>query len=327
MSNMDTTISEPLRPPFVLQRAFIETPFERRFQSHVRLAWQERSWHVISAVPGSGKSLGIDELVRTSGAYKDKTGASYLPVLAIRSPKNNARESALGESLSSAFGAIPSMSWSRLRTWLVQTMAAFQVECIIVDDAHDLNRFTLSFLKELTDNLAAFPYKRLVGLCLVTAHSGDVIPLKEIIKQPDEIWKQFYRRMDKLHPFCVVNGHTQAEIVEILPNFEELYRSQLPDLRLRRWAPYIYEQLTNPILDLDSSRRVTMDNLTKFVTIALGRAYDRGERDVNGQILKETAELLIQHRDDPFHIDGDPALFHVDGDSTNEGPPPEQANG
>jgi len=24
MSNMDTTISEPLRPPFVLQRAFID---------------------------------------------------------------------------------------------------------------------------------------------------------------------------------------------------------------------------------------------------------------------------------------------------------------
>jgi hypothetical protein len=324
---MDITISGPLRPPFVLQRAFIETPFERRFLSHVRHAWQERSWHVISAVPGSGKSLGIGELVRTSGAYKDMTGASYLPVLAVCSPKNNAQAPALGEELASAFGVIPSMPWKRLRIWLVQTMAAFQVECIIVDDAHDLNRFTLSFLKELTDKLAAFPYNRLVGLCLVTAHSGDVIPLKEIIKQPDEIWQQFYRRMDKLHPFCVVDGHTQAEIVEILPNFEELYRSQLPDLWLRRWAPYIYEQLTNPILDLDSSRRVTMDNLTKFVTIALGRAYDRGERDVNGQILKETAELLIQRRDDLFHVDGDFTLFHVDGNPTDEEPPSEQEVG
>ena len=91
------------------------------------------------------------------------------------------------------------MSWSMRRIRLVQDMASFQVECIIVDDAHDLNRFTLSFLKELTDNLAASPYGRLVGLGLVTAHSGDVIPLKEIIKQPDEIWRQFYRRMDKEH--------------------------------------------------------------------------------------------------------------------------------
>jgi hypothetical protein len=324
---MDITISGPLRPPFVLQRAFIETPFERRFLSYLRHAWYERSWHIISAVPGSGKSLGIDELVRTSGAYKDKTGPSYLPVLAICSPKNNAQAPALGEALASAFGVVPSMSWSKLRTWLVHTMAAFQVECIIVDDAHDLNRFTLSFLKELTDKLAAFPYKRLVGLCLVTAHSGDVIPLKEIIKQPAEIWRQFYRRMDKLHPFCVVDGHTQAEVVEILPNFEELYRSQLPDLRLRRWAPYFYEQLTSPILDLDSSRRVTMDNLTKFVTIALGRAYDQGERDVNGQILKETADLMILRRDDLFHVDGDPTIFHVDGDFINDESPPEQVVG
>jgi hypothetical protein len=318
MSNMNTTISGASRPPFVLQRAFIETPFERRFLSYLRHAWHERSWHVISAVPGSGKSLGIDELVRTSGAYKDKTGVTYLPVLAIRSPKNNAREQALGLALSSAFGVTPSMPWNRLRTWLVQDMASVQVECIFVDDAHDLNRFTLSFLKELTDNLAAYPYKRLVGLGLVTAHSGDVIPLKEIIKQPDEIWRQFYRRMDIEHPFCVVDGHTQDEILEILPDFEKLYQSQLPDLRLRRWAPYIYEQLTNPILDLDSSRRVTMDNLTKFVTSVLRRAYDRGETDVNGQILKETADLMIQHRDD---------LFHIGGDSTDEEPPTDREVG
>ena len=327
MSNTDTPISGPLRPPFVLQRAYIETPFERHFLALLRHAWQERSWHVISAVPGSGKSLGIDELVRTSGAYKGRTGVSSLPVLAIRSPKNNARDSALGEVLAAAFGVIPFMPWKRLRVWLVQTMASFHTECIIVDDAHDLNRFTLSFLKELTDNLAAFPYKQLVGLCLVTAHGGDVIPLKEIIKQPDEIWQQFYRRMDKEHPFCVVDGHTQDEIVEILPNFEELYRSQLPDLRLRRWSSYIYEQLTNPILDLDASRRVTMDNITKFVTSAVRRAYDRGETDVNGQILQETAELMIQHRDALFHINSDSTIFHIDDASTHKEPPPEQGVG
>lgn len=327
MSNMDDPISEPSRPPFVLQRAFIETPFERRFQAILRHARQERTWHVISAVPGSGKSLGIDDLVSMSGAYKDRTGVTYLPVLAIRSPKNNAQASDLGMALASALGVIPTMSWNRLRYWLVREIASVQVECIIVDDAHDLNRFTLSYLKELTDNLAALPYKRLVGLGLVTAHSNGVVPLIEIIKQPDEIWKQFYRRMDKEHPFCVLDGHTQEEIIEILPNFEELYRSQLPDLRLRRWAPYIYEQLTNPILDLDSSRRVTMDNLTKLVTSAVRRAYDRGEVDVNGQILRETAELMILRRDDLFHINSDSTIFHIDDDPADEEPPSGQEVG
>jgi AAA domain len=327
MSNMDSIHSESSRSPFVLQRAYIETPFEKRFLAYLRHAWQERSWHVISAAPGSGKSFGINELVRNSGAYKDRTGATFMPVLAIRAPKNKARDSALGEALSLTLGVSPAMPWKRLRNALVPALASVQVECIVVDDAHDLNMSTLSYIKELTDNLAASPYGQLVGLCLVTAHSGDVIPLKEIIKQPDEIWQQFYRRMDKLHPFCVVDGHTQDEIVEILPNFEKLYQSQLPNLRLRRWAPYIYKQLTNQTLDFDSSRRVTMDNLTKFVTIAVGRAYDRGETDVSPQILAETAEHMIHHRDDLFHVDGSSTLFHVDGDPTNEEPPSEQEFG
>ncbi len=70
-----------------------------------------------------------------------------------------------------------------------------------------------------------------------------------------------------------------------------------------------------------------MDNLTKFVTSALRRAYDRGETDVNGQILKETAELMIQHRDDLFHIGGDSDIFRIDGNSTDEKPPSEQSAG
>src|SRR5579859_6427584 len=327
MSNMDSIHSESSRPPFALQRAYIETPFEKRFLALLRHAWQERSWHIISAVPGSGKSVGINELERKSGAYKDRTGATFMPVLAIRAPKNKARDSTLGEALSLALGVSPRTPWTRLRNALVPALASVQVECIVVDDAHDLNMSTLSYIKELTDNLAASPYERLVGLCLVTAHSNDFIPLKEIIKQPDEIWRQFYRRMDKEHPFCVVDGHTLDEVLAILPDFEKLYQSQLPNLRLRRWAPYIYEQLTNQILDLDSSRRVTMDNITKFVTSAVRRAYDRGETDVNGQILSETAEQMIQHRDDLFHVDGDSPLFHVDGGPTEEEQPSGQAAG
>ena len=152
----------------------------------------------------------------------------------------------------------------------------------------------------------------------MTAHSNEVISLKEIIKQPDEIWRQFHRRMDSEHPFCVVDGYTQDEVVEILPNFEKLYQSQLPNLRLRRWAPYIYDWLTNPILDLDSSRRVTMDHLTRFVTSAIRRAFDQGETDVTGQILKQTDDLMIHRRDE---------LFHIGGDSTNEEQPPEREVG
>ena len=45
------------RPSFVVQRNFIMTPFEKRFQGLLRRSRQDRSWHIIAAVPGSGKSL------------------------------------------------------------------------------------------------------------------------------------------------------------------------------------------------------------------------------------------------------------------------------
>lgn len=82
MSNLERSP----RPHFVLNRDFLVTPFERRFQGWLRHAWQNRSWHVIAAVPGSGKSSGIHDLVLNSGAYKEATGTTRLPVLAVRSP-------------------------------------------------------------------------------------------------------------------------------------------------------------------------------------------------------------------------------------------------
>ena len=68
------------------------------------------------------------------------------------------------------------MPWYVRRAWLIQALADAHVECLIIDDAQDLNLAHLAFLKELTDNLAAPPYERPVGLCLVTAHSGHSYP-------------------------------------------------------------------------------------------------------------------------------------------------------
>jgi hypothetical protein len=95
-----------------------------------------------------------------------------------------------------AFGVVPHMPWYARWTWLVQMMASTSVECIIVDDAQDLSRHHFAFLKELTDNLAAPPYERQIGLCLVVAHSGNVAPFKEIFARPEIIWRQFERRFD-----------------------------------------------------------------------------------------------------------------------------------
>ena len=108
-----------------------------------------------------------------------------MPVLAIRAPKNGGKDSALGMAISAEFGVLPSLSWSVRRAFLIQAMADVGTECLIIDDAQDLNLAHLAFLKEVTDNLAAPPHARQIGLCLVTAHSGKIIPLKEIFSRPD----------------------------------------------------------------------------------------------------------------------------------------------
>lgn len=49
------------RGPLPLFDGFIGTPFEQRFQGLLQESWRERSWHVIVAEPGSGKTMGICE--------------------------------------------------------------------------------------------------------------------------------------------------------------------------------------------------------------------------------------------------------------------------
>lgn len=300
---MNNPSPEYHRPPFVVQKVFLETAFEQRFQGLLRDAWQARSWHVIAAIPGSGKSLGIQDLVIHSGARKETTGTTRLPVLAIRAPKNAAREQALGMAFSAAFGVVPTMAWHVRRTWLVQVMASTQVECIIIDDAQDLTLPHLALLKELTDNLAAPPHQRQVGLCLVAAHSGNVVPFKETFARPDTLWRQFRRRMDTERPYCVVLGHTEQEVGHILTTLEDIYREQLPNLQLRRWAKAIFTWLTHPTLDPDTTGRVTMDHLMRLAISVLRHAYEQGATDVNDILLERTAELMILRRDDVTAID------------------------
>jgi AAA domain-containing protein len=299
-------MSDPLResrPPFALNRDFLVTPFERRFQGWLRHAWQNRSWHVIGAVPGSGKSSGIHDLVLHSGARKEATGVTRLPVLAVRSPKNDAREQGLINALASSFGVLPTMTAAFRRLWLVKMLASAQVECLIIDDAQDLNLRHLAFLKELTDNLAAPPYQRPLGLCFVAAHGKNEVPFREIFAGPEILWQQFHWRLDTEHRYIIVPGHTEEELRPILVTFEDLYRNQLPDLHLYRWTKPLFTWLTNPILDPEATGRVTMHNLTKLVTIALRRAYEGGATDVDAALLGEVADVMILRRDEITQAD------------------------
>src|SRR5713226_6909088 len=269
----------------------------------LRSAWHNHSWHVIVADPGSGKTMGIRDLLKTAGSRT---------VLAVLAPKNNDDEQALGDQLYTALGLPLRGHWSTRKPKLMGHLHQYGTEFLIVDDAHDLSLEHLMLLKEVTDQ-GRLQYDHPLGLCLVAAGRGDTIPLKETFDLPDPTWLQFRRRFDKLAPFCRIASHTSEEVRDILATLETVYQQLFPQLNLRQWAGTIYTWLTHPVLDPTHSGRVTMDNLMKLVTTALQWSYLAGETDVQTERLKSAAELLVLRHDTLKLIDGaGPDARHLD---------------
>jgi hypothetical protein len=208
---------------------FIETPFERRFQGLLRQAWHKRSWHVIVAEPGSGKTMGICDLRDEASRQAGTIGGRRYPVLAVTAPKNDPKEAAVGNFLLTALGLGGRGHWSERKYLLFELLIQYGVECLVVDDAHDLSMPHLIFLKELTDQLQ-LSFSQMLGLCLVAAGRGASIPLKDVFDQPETMWMQFRRRLDRLHPYCRIASHTEREVRDILLALERIYRPSFPEL-------------------------------------------------------------------------------------------------
>src|SRR5438876_3046394 len=266
----------------------------RRFQAMLRSTWHKRSWHVIVADPGSGKTMGIRDMVKTAGSRA---------ILAVVATKNNDDEQTLGDQFFTALGLPPRGHWRTHKPKLMGHLHQYGTQCLIVDDAHDLSLEHLMFIKEITDQ-GRLQYDHPLGLCLVAAGRGNTIPLKETLDLPDPTWLQFRRRLDKMNPFCRIAGHTSEEVREILAALEIVYRELFPQLNLRRWTGSVYTWLTQPVLDPASSGRVTMDYLMKLVTTALEWTYQAGETDVRAETLEVAASLLVLRRDTLRLIDG-----------------------
>jgi hypothetical protein len=172
----------------------------------------------------------------------------------------------------------------------------------VIDDAHDLSMQHLIFVKELTDQLRLH-YGYPVGLCLVAAGRGAAVPLKDILDQPETMWMQFRRRLDRVSPYCRIASHTQEEVRDILGTLERIYHPHFPALNLQQWTGSIYTWLTHPLLDPQTSGRVNMDGLMKLVTTALEVSYAQGREDVTPHALEVAAQLLLLTRDNIPVID------------------------
>ena len=129
------------------------------------------------------------------------------------------------------------------------------------------------------------------------------MPLKDVFDQPETMWLQFRRRLDRVQPYCRIASHTEAEVRDILLALEQIYRPSFPELNLRQWTGSIYTWLTHPLLDPQKRGRVIMDHLMQLVTTALEWSYAEGEKDVNPKHLKAAAEHLTLHRDSTRVID------------------------
>jgi hypothetical protein len=280
--------------PLFRKNVFVETAFAKRFQKMLHDAWDNRSWHLLVADPGAGKTMSIRDLQKRAGG---------LSVLAVVAPKNNDDEQALGDQFFAALGLPIRGHWSTRKPKLMGHLHQYGTECLIVDDAHDLSLEHLMLLKEVTDQ-GRLQYDHPLGLCLVAAGRGDTIPLKETFDLPDPTWLQFRRRFDKLAPFCRIASHTSEEVRAILATLETVYQPLFPLLNLRQWTSSIYSWLTHPVLDPTHSGRVTMDNLMKLVTTALEWSYLAGETEVRAERLKSAAELLVLRHDTLKLIDG-----------------------
>ena len=308
------------RPPFPIawKDVFIETPFEVRFQGLLRHAWKYRSWHVIVADPGSGKTTGIIDVVRTTGSPSGTLSGRSYPILAVTCPKDDENEQTLGNYLYRALGLPLRGHWSERECKLMGLLVQYGVQCLVFDDAHDISIPHLTFIKELTDQGCLPPYNHRLGVCLVTAGRGDVMPLKETLDQPETLWVQFRLRLDKLHPFCRIAGHTSAEVQEILATLETVCRETFPQLNLRQWGDSIYSWLTHPLLDPTGSSRVVMDHLMKLVSTALEWSYAAGETGVRAETLEKAAELLTLGRDIIRLIDGVGPTVEIPRSDTTE---------
>ena len=182
---------------------FIENAFARRFQAMLSSARYNRSWHVLVADPGAGKTTCIRDLQKRAGGRS---------ILAVVTPKNNDEEQALGDQIFAALGVTIRGHWSTRKPKLMGHLHQFGTECLVVDDAHDLSMPHLMFLKEVTDQ-GRLQYDHPLGLCLVAAGRGNTIPLKEILDQSEPTWLQWRRRLDPMQPFCRIAGHTREEIL------------------------------------------------------------------------------------------------------------------
>jgi hypothetical protein len=305
------------RPSVRLDDQYIETAFARRLHATLEDARRDRSWHVVGALSGAGKSTVVAEYLAAHPAVRAHDGSTSIPVLVATPPGfgTSRSGSGLARSLLDNFGTVPPGTQDARRSWLARQIVSCGVEMIVADDAHGADADDLLLLKKLTDEALRAGGRR-VGLVLLCAATESATPLRELVERPTLQWSQFRRRMSPTAPWLYVASLGEDEVREVLLAYElSVLRPALPQLRLARWSRRIHRHLVHPYFDHEGSGRVTMQNVRNLVDGVVHRLVESGLNDLGDAAIIDTAAEAMRGAGRTRVIDGDPGTARVEHSS------------
>src|SRR5260370_12795432 len=83
--------------------------------------------------------MGISDLSAEASREAGLLGGRCYPVLAVTAPKKDPKEAALGNFLLTALGLGARGQWSERKYLLFELLIQYGVECLVIDDSHDLS--------------------------------------------------------------------------------------------------------------------------------------------------------------------------------------------
>lgn len=269
------------RPPFVPLRRFIPTGFSRRLLGVLEHAMTTGQWFLVTAMSGDGKSttLARFRLMHPASVIDGPDGKRVrkVPVLSTRVSSGIQSADKLMHALAHGLGAVPTLSEAKRRQWLVEAITTAEVRLIVIDDAHEMTMHQLSYLRELTGQLAEAGWEPAVVL-LAAVGSTDPRSGKPwtLIARDDLVAEQFSNRLDGTDPVVFIEGLSRTEVGRVLATWEVFYRDRFPDLELAKWATSVFGWLTDPRVDRATTGRVRMRHLGGTVNGALAVAWAEG---------------------------------------------------
>lgn len=264
--------------PFLPIERFIRTGFAVRLLAVLEHVMATGTWMIVTALPGDGKSTTLDHFIgRHAAHWVDGEGGQrvrIVPVLATRVSRGVGSADRLMVALAHGLGAVPNLRAYQFRDWLVGAIVRAGVRMIAIDDAHELTMGQLSYLRELTDQLASRGHR--VAIVLLAA-SATTDPRAgnpwRLVAANDLVAEQFRRRLNGPDPIVHVAGLSRPEVGRVLKTWEVLYHERFPELELARWTGSVFHWLTDERNDTAGSGRVRMKHLADVVDAALALAW------------------------------------------------------